>query len=79
MKCDIHNKKNAHPKTSPTEFDGVQQFQFQTSQIFPQNNQVLYVYELVVCGDRKKNTTSIKPKSNSEYISVCKYRLHILS
>ena len=53
MKCDIHHQKNAHPKTSPRKFDGVQQFQFQTSKIFPQYNQVWNVYDLVVCGDRK--------------------------
>ena len=52
MKCDIHHQK-AHPKTSPTESDGVQKFQFQTSQIFPQYNQFLNVHELVVCVDRK--------------------------
>ena len=46
MKWDSHDPKNAHPKKSPTEFDRVQQFQFQTSQIFPQYNQVWNVYEL---------------------------------
>ena len=54
MKCDIHHHKNAHPKTSLTDSDGVQQFQFQTSQVFPRYKQVWNVYELVVCGDRKK-------------------------
>ena len=34
MKCDIHHQKNAHPKASPTESNGVQQFQFQSSQFF---------------------------------------------
>ena len=61
MKFDIHHQKNAHPKTSPTESGAVQQFQFQTFQVFPQYNQVWNVCELVVCGDRKKSTTSIKP------------------
>ena len=46
MRCDIHHQKNSHHKTS--------QLQFQTSQSFPQYNQVWNVYELVVCGDRKK-------------------------
>ena len=56
MKCDIHHQKNAHHKTSPTESDGVQQFQFQTLQFFPQYKyEVGNVYELVVCGDRKKH------------------------
>ena len=54
MKCDIHHQKNAHPETSLTESDGVQQFQFQPSQVFPQCNQVWNVYELIVCGGRKK-------------------------
>ena len=44
MKCDIHHEKNAHSKTSPIESDGVQQFQFQTSQIFLQYNQVSNMY-----------------------------------
>ena len=34
MKFHIRHQKNAHTKTSTTESDGVQQFQFQTSQIF---------------------------------------------
>ena len=55
MKCDTHHQKSAHPKTSPTESDGVQQFKFQTSQMFPQYNQVCSVYELVVRGARKKH------------------------
>ena len=55
MKCDIHHQKNAHPKTIPTESDGVQHFQFQTWQNCPQYNQVWNVYEIVVCGDRKKH------------------------
>ena len=55
MKCDIHHQKNAHPKTSPTEYDGVQQFQFQTSLMFPQYKQVWKLYEHVVWGDRKKH------------------------
>ena len=44
MKCDVHSEKNAHPQTSPIESEGVQQFQFQTPQIFLQYNQVSNVY-----------------------------------
>ena len=66
MKCDIHRQKNAHLKTSDTESDGVQQFQFQTSQIFPQYNQVWNVYELVMCGERKKKA---RRQSNQTMIS----------
>ena len=55
VKCNIHHQKNAHHKTSPTEFDGVQQFQFQTSHFFHRYIQVLNVYDLVVCGDRRKS------------------------
>ena len=58
MKCGMHHEKNAHPKTSPTESGGVQQFQFQTSQIFPQYNKVWSVYELVVCDDRARRQSS---------------------
>ena len=46
MKCDIHHQKNAHPKTSPTESDGAQQYRIQTSHIFSQYNQIWNMYEL---------------------------------
>ena len=46
------------PQISPPESDGVQQFQFQTSKLFPQYNQLWNAYELVECGDRKNTVWS---------------------
>ena len=49
-----------HTPQNKSEFDGVQQFQFQTSQFFPPYIQVWNMYELIVWGDRKKDVNQTK-------------------
>ena len=55
MKCDIHHQKNAHPKTQSRKVWWVAAIPISNITIFPHYEQVWNVYELEVCGDRKKH------------------------